>query len=1025
MASMRRFLLLSLATLWAFAALGQQRTVTGVVTSAEDGNPLPQLSVMLKGSTPTGVVTDPDGRYRIQVPGPEAVLQFVYMGMATQEITVGDRSEINVVMQPVDVAIEQAVITGYGKTARAAFTGSASTLSDKQFKDRVATNPIKALEGTVPGLQMTTGTGQPGAPATIFIRGRNSLNSGTQPLYVIDGVPYQSGTVGIRSNEGVQVSPLATLNPDDIESYTVLKDATATSIYGARAANGVIVITTKQGKQGSFNVNLTARVGAEMMPAYAEGYHLVNTTQFKEMVDEAIANSQADPRSWLNRQTSGGFTTLEDAKDWVYSKVLGRPNPKEWANTDWMKEVTRVGLVQDYSLNISAGGAGEHSLRHFLSLGYTNNQAVVRGKDLERFSFRYNMNQKPTRYFRYGINLSASQSNVNAGARGGYFSDPITQALFLAPIAPVRTATGEWNFRTSTRENPVAMRSKYGDKNQLAIRKFLFVPFIDIIILPELVFTSRLGGDVSLVDEFGYWSMLYSQGRAMNGMGENTSNIDQLYTWTNMLNYNATLAELHHLNAMVGWEAQYNHSKYAYLAAKGYPVKDLTDVSLAATPSSASTGREELRLQSIIGNVQYDFSDRYFISGSLRFDGSSRFHPSHYWAPFWSLGVKYNITKESYMEPVAGWMNLMLRASYGTSGNQVVGSGWYAWRDLYAFGHSYNNRPGSYHYQFGNKELTWERTQKFNVGLDLGLFQRINLTVDYYYHLTDDMVFEVPISYTTGHKTTDKNMGQLSNTGVEFSIRGEVIRTEDWNWTLTLVGSHNRNRLEKLSTDKPIEDGFRYYQKGYDIYTFKLKEWAGVDPQTGHGTWIDSAGRPTDKYNKAPESIAGSASPKFQGSITSELSWKGIDLSVQFTTSLGGKIYLNSARYTEQSGARIGSNYTKWVYDHRWKKPGDNALVPKLTVRDAGADDSHSTRYLVNGNYFKLKTITLGYTLPKAWAQRIFTKGIRIYVTGENLYTWHSRKFRGFDPAGIAADGIMFFNYPIPTTVVGGINVNF
>ena len=212
---MRRFLLLSLATLWAFAALGQQRTVTGVVTSAEDGNPLPQLSVMLKGSTPTGVVTDPDGRYRIQVPGPEAVLQFVYMGMATQEITVGDRTEINVVMQPVDVAIEQAVITGYGKTARAAFTGSASTLSDKQFKDRVATNPIKALEGTVPGLQMTTGTGQPGAPATIFIRGRNSLNSGTQPLYVIDGVPYQSGTVGIRANEGVQVSPLATLTPDE------------------------------------------------------------------------------------------------------------------------------------------------------------------------------------------------------------------------------------------------------------------------------------------------------------------------------------------------------------------------------------------------------------------------------------------------------------------------------------------------------------------------------------------------------------------------------------------------------------------------------------------------------------------------------------------------------------------------------------------------------------------------------------------------------------------------------------------
>ena len=1028
MASMRRFLLLSVATLWAFAALGQQRTVTGVVTSAEDGSPLPQLSVMLKGSTPTGVVTDLDGRYRIQVPGPEAVLQFVYMGMATQEITVGDRSEINVVMQPVDVAIEQAVITGYGKTARAAFTGSASTLSDKQFKDRVAANPIKALEGTVPGLQMTTGTGQPGAPATIFIRGRNSLNSGTQPLYVIDGVPFEAGAQGMRSS--ITITPLANLNPDDIESYTVLKDATATSIYGARAANGVIVITTKQGKEGSFNVNFTARVGAEMMPAYSDGYHLVGTAQWKELTDEAIANSYANPRSflWRSRFLKAG-TTLEEATNAVYTRRLRLDaDPSKWPDVDWLKEVTRTGLVQEYSLNLSGGAAGAHSIRHFVSLNFLRNEAMVVGKDLTRYSFRYNMNQRPVDYVAYGFNLSVSQSDINLGSRGGTFADPITQSLMIAPVRPVRNKQGEWNWSTGTGYNPVAIRSKYGDKNQIITRRILLTPYIDIMPIEGLTLTSRLGLDVLLGDEFEYWSFLNPQGRDMNGLGENQNRTNQLFTWTNTANYTLNFWEKNSLTVLFGHEAQLNTSKQAFLEASNYPTDKLVDIELASVKSDASTRRSELRLQSILSNAQYSYDEKYFLSGSLRFDGSSRFHTSHYWAPFWSVGIRYNLTREAFMEPVSRYVNLMIRSSYGTSGNQVVGGGWYAYRDLYGYGYNYDNRGGSLHYQFGANDLTWERTNKFNVGLDIGILQRVNVSVDYYYHLTDDMVFDVPISATTGQTSTNRNLGALSNQGVEFTIRADAVKTEDLQWTITLVGAHNRNRVERLSNEKPIEGSVTIIEKGRDIYTFKMKEWGGVDPQTGMARWVDSAGNWTSNYNLAAKKIMGSASPKFQGSITSELAWRGFDFSFTLFTSLGGKVFGDNLRYNEQIGGRFGFAWSKWVYNNRWKKPGDDARVPRVAVGDQGAANYASSRFLMNGNYLKIKTVTLGYTLPKqwlTWGGKTYVKGIRVYVTGENLYTTHSSKYRGFDPAGIGANGIQFFNYPMPLTVVGGINVNF
>ena len=1017
-----------------------QTKVNGTVVTQLDNEPVIGASIMVVG-TNEGTVTDANGRFELVMPEGKKTLRITYVGMEPLEVSA--RPNMRIVLADDENALSEIVVTGYGVTRKAAFTGAASTVSSKTIANKTDANPIKALDGSVSGLQLTMASGQPGAPATIFIRGRNSLNSGTQPLYVVDGVTYSSDVVGIRADEGQEISPLANLNANDIETITVLKDATATSIYGARAANGVIVITTKKGKSGKPKVNFNAKIGWQFMPAYKHfKYYPAGADQYNELWAEACANEKADLGADSGVQYyMDGLGLNYDAQGYKDFMIWGTEiYTQEGKTTNWLDEVTRTGFTQNYSVDVQGGGAVAGTPSYYLSLDYLKDQAIVIGKDLQRYSFRFNFEHEPSKVVKFGFNTNFVYSETNMGAGGGYFTDPITQAFMQSPLSPVYTEEGVWNFETvNNGYNPVAIRSGKGDQSLAKQYRVLFSPWVQINFMKDLHFLSRASIDAHVVDEFGFWSFMQPQGKEMRGMGEDSNNYNIHLSITNTLNYIKTFNKVHNLNVMLGQEAQKTILKQAYLAGSNYPVEDMPQVQLAATPSSARTTMDRMTLASFFGNVEYDYANKYYLSASLRADGSSRFSKDNRWGVFASVGAKYRISAEKFMEGTKNWLqNLTLRASYGSSGNSEVGDvsvpagGWYAAKDLYGFGWNYNSQPGMAYEQMGNNDLKWERTKKFNIGLDATLFGRFNLEFDYYVHNTTDMVFAVPASYAMGLTSYYKNIGELQNKGIEFTLGVNILKNKDWNWNVTLTGSHNKNVVKKLSTDMPIEGTYQTTEVGYPIYQFKMKEYAGVDSETGEPMWyLNETGSETTKdYNAAAKRYVGDANPSFLGSFTNNLNWKGIDFSFQLNYSFGRKIYGNSLRYDEQIGGSFGENFTQYVYDNRWKQPGDITDVPRLNAgyglgTESTLANSHSSRFLMDGNYVKLRNITLGYTFPSEWTEKFYVSRLRVYVQADNLYTWGCKNYRGFDPSSVGANGVQWWNFPQSRNVVFGVNVSF
>jgi len=1017
---------LSIMVMVGLQVMAQTTNVTGTVTDASDGSPIPGVSVFVKGTT-IGTVTMPDGTYNLAVPNDAATVVFSFVGMAAQEIAFNGQATINAVMKSDAFDVGEVVVTGYGVTKKAAFTGAASTLGDEKIADRATANPVKALEGNVAGLQMNTGSGQPGAPSTIYIRGRNSLNSGTQPLYVIDGVPMESGNWGMREREGSEFSPLSSLNSADIETITVLKDATATSIYGARAANGVIVITTKKGKTGSkTKVSFGMKMGWEELPTYTDDYKTVNADQYNELQVEGWANyfgtdkATAEDR-YYNGSIFGGYSLPDQGI-----------TPENMDDVNWLEEITRKGKVREYNFSLQSAGNEKTSPKIYLSAGYLNNEAFVTGKDFQRYSFRFNLDQKPADWISYGINSSLSYTEMNMGSGGGYFSDPITQSMMQSPLTSVRDENGDWNFNTINKYNPVAQRSEYGDKSENKNYRALISPFVTLNLLPELAYTSRVGIDFMHMNEFGYWSFLQPQGNDMRGMGENGTNDQTLMTITNTLNYIKTLNESHNINLLFGQENSQTNLSTTYLSGSNYPVPDKNVVSLAATPGSASTNKYELRLASFFFNGQYDFNGKYYLSASYRYDGSSRFGENNKWAGFWSVGGKYRLTAEEFMSSTSNWLdNMTVRASYGTSGNQAVGitsgaiySGWYASRPLYGYGYNYNSSGGSAPEQYGNDDLKWEETAKFNVGIDATIMSMFDVTFDYYHHTTQDMVFRVPMSLTSGYRNIPQNIGELENKGFELSVRANIIRKQNLNWSVSVVGSKNENTVKKLSTDLPIEGTTTIIEAGRDIFQFKMKEFAGVDSETGNSLFYlnETGEETTDNYNKAAKRYVGASTPDFQGSVSTDLKFANFDFALQMNYSMGGKIYGSNLRYDEQHGGGLKQTTTKYVYENRWQKPGDITDVPRYEMTDR---NNHSSQFLMDGDYLKIQNVVLGYTLPSDFTSKIKMSNVRVYASVSNLYTFSKSNYRGFDPAGIGANGIQWWNYPSPRTVLFGLNVNF
>ncbi|MDO5036422.1 MAG: TonB-dependent receptor [Porphyromonas sp.] len=1015
------------------AVVGQTINVKGVVLD-ERNEPIIGASVRLKDNASVGTSTNLDGEFQLRVEQGQ-ILLISYVGYITGEVPA--TATMRIQLRPDSEMLEEVVITGYGTTSKKAFTGAATSVGTETLSSKLDANPIKALSGSVPGLNMMLGSGQPGAPATVYVRGRNSLNSGTQPLYVIDGVPFETGSFNNRVDEGVEISPLAMINSEDIESVTVLKDATATSIYGARAANGVIVITTKKGKTG-FSANFTTKIGAATMPNFGDKYRPLSAEDYRSAYQIALDNAEkympdnTHFKYFDNFYGHGYPNTPEGRLQWFEEWYMGTPyDPAK--TTNWFDEVTRTGLQQNYSLDISGGANDPRAPRYYVSFDYLKDEGIVIGKDLTRYSFRANIDQAPFEFLRYGINTNLSMTESNAGAGGGYFTDPLTQSYMLSPLDPVRLENGEFNLKTSTGYNPVALRSEKGDKNYSKQYRAIINPYVTITFTDWLSFTSRMGLDAYIMDDFGFWSFYNNQGRDMKGMGENGYFTNFYMTMSNTFNINKSWGD-HHLNALLGHEGQATQYKGAYLAGSNYPVDYLNDVTLAAKPSSASTNRSVLKLLSYFSNFEYDFANKYYLSASFRYDSSSRFSGKNRWAPFWSVGAKWRLTEEDFMETSREWLNdLTLRSSYGTTGNQVVGSGWYASRGYYDFGYNYNGNPGSLLLQSDNPDLKWEQTAKFNVGLDLRLFNQLTLGADYYYHLTKDMVFAVPISASVGVPTYYagvkfyENIGQLSNEGLELSLGWDAIQTSDMELRFNLNGAFNKNRIKKLSTELPIESSIQITEVGREINTFKMKEWAGVDPETGKGMWYkgEEGTETTFNYNEAGKRYVGTPMPKVQGGFRTNFRYKGFDTSLQLNYALGGMIYGNNLRYDFQGGSSLGDNMTNYIYRNAWRQPGDVTDVPMLAAARNITWNSHSSRFLMSGDYLKIQSWQIGYTFKGGALKNSPLSAIRVFFNAENLYTFHDKSYIGYDPSSVHADGVMWWTYPQPTKYTGGVTVSF
>ena len=966
--------------------------------------------MIIKG-TGTGSSTDADGHYSIMAPA-QGILSFSYIGMKTLEVPVNNRTTINVTLESDAAIMDEVVVTGYGVTRKAAFTGSAQVVDSKLVSSQTDANFMKTLQGSVAGLQMFNVNGQPGGFASVNIRGVGSINSGLEPLYVVDGMPIFSDKLTALSgtdNGDMAVSPLANINPADIESVTVLKDATATAIYGARAANGVIVITTKRGLKGggSPKVNFLAKKGFARIANLDWDYRIVNTERYLDIWGQGLENSgEAAPGE--------GLALAKEYATEYYGWQEGVT-----PDTDWLKAILRNGSVDEYSVNVT-GSANNTS--YYLSAGYYRNEGIVIGTDMKRYTLRSNIEHEG-KIFSFGLLSSAAYSDNNSVPTQSQYINPLVAVYDLRPIEPIYNEDGSYNLNAYY--NPVALHDKkLGDINSQRIITANINPYVMVNFGGGFYAKSNFGINVHNLREYSYASMMNPQGMESHMYADQNNETLLNLTITNSLNWLKKYG-LHDINLMVAQEAQRLVDEQTLAGASNFPYEELPEMGNASTPTLAGTYKQKSTLNSIFFNGQYSFADKYYLSGSLRYDGSSRFGSNAQWGLFYSIGAKYRISEEAFMQSSRDWLNnLTLRASYGTVGNQEIG--WYNSRAYYSTGYNYKGNPGSVPITFANPDLKWERRGKFNVGMDVTLFNNISLEVDYYNELTSDMIFEVPISLTTGLAYELRNMGKMRNSGIEALLNARLLTVKDFTWDMSFNITANHNEIVALSTDLPIETSTTIRKVGEAYHTFYMPEYAGVDPETGRPMWYKGTegDETTFNYNEAGQRIVGKADPKFYGGFSTTFRYKGIDLSAAFSYKYGGKVYNSGFSYDMQVGDYFLGPVTNYIYENAWTPENRYTDVPQFVADDTSGASNTSSRFLMNGSYLKLRSLQVGYTFPDKICRKMMLNNLRVFFSADNLFTVHSSDFIGFDPE-TRASGFQEWVYPMPRNFIFGLSFGF
>lgn len=985
--------------------MAQEKKISGVV-KGEDGLPLIGVNIVID-NTSKGTQTDFDGKYEIKA-SPQDVLVFSFVGYKVIKRTVGQETVINIEMVS-DNTFEEVVVVGFGKQSKRKVTDNIASVSSSDINNIPIASMQGALTGKAAGVQITQINGKVEGGVKMRIRGVSSISSSQEPLYVIDGMPL------INDDESVSeapINPLISLNPNDIESIQILKDASSAAIYGARGTNGVVLITTKQGKSGKTKVSLNTSTG---WSEATNKMKWLNAEQYVELFTEASTNSYGAEDTWLTEE-GGYFDWMSNGKDWRTGEV----------DTDWQDLALVKGSVQEHNFSISGG---TDKTLFFISGGYNDTQGIVRGNSLDRYSFRGNLDHKISDKFRVGMNTSLSKTKISRIGTDNSFSTPL-QAIAQSPLTPAYLDDGIVpNNETSIYYN--FLMQEYNGNWNVNIFRVLLNSYLEYQILPELGFKTEFGYDNNNQTE-EYFAGSLTESASTNGYADANAIQSDKYSISNYFTYAQTFNEDYDVELVGGMSFEESSRKRQYVAGTGFPSDDLQTVASASEITSGTSSRTRYNFLSYFGRATFSILDKYLIKGSLRYDGSSRFGASNRYGIFPAASVGWIISEEDFIKDSETISLLKLRGSYGVTGNAGIGN--FASLGLFG-GTAYNQKSGLSPVQLGNPDLKWEKTNQIDIGLDFGIINnRISGEIDYYSKKTNDLLLNEPIPGTSGYTSITRNVGSLINKGFEFVLNTNNVMSKNLTWKTSL----NLSTLENEVTDLPSGDivaGRNIVREGETISSFYLVEYAGVDPANGDALFYKNSVKTdgsldkttTNNYNEAERIISGSPYPTFMAGLTNTMSFHNFDFSLTFQGEWGSSLYNEGGKF--QSGnARYEDNQTVDQLD-RWQNPGDITMVPQARMYSTNGQQA-STRYLEKSDFIRLRNLSFGYTFPREVTQKFSVDRLRLYFTGINLLTFTD--YSGYDPESSYDNngnsniekGITFYSSPPAKTLTIGLNID-
>jgi TonB-linked SusC/RagA family outer membrane protein len=1016
--------------------LAQTLQVSGTVTSTEDGTPIPGVSVLVKGTT-IGTATDIDGKYTLAIPQTSTVLVFTFVGMKTQEVVIDGRTIINVVMEFDTQELEEIVVVGYGTQIKSKLTGNIAKVDGEDLEYKPVPSIELALQGKAAGVFIESVTGKVTSSTRVRIRGASSLSASNEPLYVLDGVPL---SLEARNLHGGDNNPLASLNFNDIESVEILKDASAAAIYGSRATNGVILITTKRGKTGDTRLNFNYQMGFSQPSNLRE---FLNAEEFIDYFRHAAERAdlyrdqlQGNPAGtsvyWRDhsegrfKRYSGWAVILEDPDD-PNSRYLGSQ-----VDTDWQKLAFRnnAGVI---NADLSASG-GTDKLKYFASGGYTKQDGIAVANGFERISGRLNVDNEINKVIDIGLSMSLSHTDINQINADNAFANPI-QLVALSPITPVRDLDGILYSEPTTSYYNGLRHVEYATRKMNEIRS-VANGYLNFKLIEGFNWRNELGYDIYNLKENNRYGELTETGEGVGGYGFSNYAQTQNILGKSYFNFLRNFGDIG-VSAVLGSEIQYTLLDNTWLEGQGFPMDELRTLASAGELIGGTQTITEYSFLSYFTRVNLDYKAKYLLSLSNRIDGSSRFGVNNRYGTFPSASAGWVISKEEFLADNKIISFLKIRTSYGLTGNAAIGN--FSHLGLYTT-NNYNSVAGLIPSRIPNPDLGWESTAQFDVGIDFGfLNNRFNGEIDFYMKETTDLLMDVPVPGTSGYSIQTRNVGSMENKGVEFVLNTNNLVGE-FKWSTNFNIAYNKNKVTEIAGQTIIDPGSSRYMNvvilNEPLGVFYGAEYAGVDPDNGNALWyinqkdddgnvIDSE-TTTSNFSEANFVILGNPNPPIIGAITNSFQFFGFDLSFTLQGITGNKTQLAGDSF-------MGAN-ANW-YDNQlrsqlnsWKEPGDITDIPEARLGYVNGNQARSSRYIEDGSYLKLRSLILGYEFPKSLTKKIGIERLRVYIIGQNLYTW--TKFSGWDPevssdfvVGNIISGIDFYSPPQPRTITFGINM--